>query len=356
MSKMNPFINVPRVCSSQEILGFSFRRASKVNPRIGRSALGKVHRVRVTEATRLDTASSIMCDQLKGIVKGFPSLDSVEPLYKEIADVIIGLDKMKEALGALDGNRQVIRDLSRDYIRRIGSAASANEAIGLRRAAYGRLSSIIKKASTRLDVLADARDKLRKIVSIDTDKPTVVVAGAPNVGKSSIVRIISSAKPEVADYPFTTRSLVIGHLFLGKIRIQVIDTPGLLDRPVSKRNPLELQAIAALRYLARMIIFIFDPSEICGYTLGTQVNVYNELRGLFKEIPFLIAINKIDILTREQIAKMKELVPGDNIMVETSALTREGVDRLISEIPKTLSLPQTRRTTLKHMPKSGVSA
>lgn len=353
---MNPFINVPRVSSSQEILDFSFRRASKVNPRIGRSALGKVHRVRVTEATRLDTASSIMYDQLKSIVKGFPSLDSVEPLYKEIADVVVGLDKMKEALGALDGNRQVIRDLSRDYIRRIRSATSANEAIGLRRAAYGRLSSIIKKAGARLEVLADARDKLRKIVSIDTDKPTVVVAGAPNVGKSSIVRMISSAKPEVADYPFTTKSLVIGHLSLGKRRIQVIDTPGLLDRPISERNPLELQAIAALRYLAKMIIFLFDPSEICGYTLETQVKVYNELKDLFKDIPFLIVINKIDILTGEQLAKVKELVPSNNIILETSAITREGVDKLTDEIPKTLSLPQARRTTLKHLPKSGDSA
>nr|MDO8098049.1 GTPase [Candidatus Njordarchaeota archaeon] len=353
---MNPFINVPRVSLSQEILDSSFRRASKVNPRIGRSALGKIHRMRVTEATRLDTASSIMCDQLKSIVKGFPSLDSIEPFYKEIADIVSGLDKMKEALGALDGYRQVIRDLSKDYNHRIRSATSVNEAIVLRRAAYGRLSSIIKKAGARLELLADARAKLRKIVSIDTNEPTVVVAGAPNVGKSSMVRMISSAKPEVADYPFTTRSLVIGHLSLGKRRIQVIDTPGLLDRPISERNRLELQAIVALRYLAKLIIFLFDPSEICGYTLGTQVNVYNELRDLFKEIPFIIAINKIDILKDEQLARAKELVSGNNILVETSAVTREGVDKLIDEIPKTLSLPQARRTTLKHEPKRGDSA
>jgi nucleolar GTP-binding protein len=350
---MNPFTKVPRVSTSQEILDISFGRASKVNPKTGKSTLGMIHRLKVVEAARLDTASSSIYDLLTGLVKGFPSLNSVEPFYKEIADVVIGLDKMKEALGAIDGYRQVVRDLNKEYARRIRSATSVNEVIGLRRAAYGRLSSIIKKADPRLKLLAVARDTLRKIISINTDEATVVVAGAPNVGKSSIVRMISSAKPEVADYPFTTRKLVIGHLSIGKQRIQVIDTPGLLDRPLSERNPLELQAIAALQYLAKMIIFLFDPSEICGYTLGTQVNVYNELRDLFKQVPFLLVINKIDILTGEQLFKSEELISAGKTIIETSTVTHQGIDKLIDEISKTLTLPKPRSAVLKHLPKGG---
>ena len=47
---------------------------------------------------------------------------------------------------------------------------------------------------------------------VELDTPTVVLVGAPNVGKSSIVRAISSGTPEINDYPFTTRGVTIGHI------------------------------------------------------------------------------------------------------------------------------------------------
>jgi nucleolar GTP-binding protein len=334
---MNPFAYLPRVPTSQEILDLSFRKASKVSPRISKRIIDRLFKAKIFESTKLQTASKVMLEQLTAIVKGFPSLDSIDPFYKEIADVIIGLDSLREAIGGIDGYRQVIRDVSRDYIRRTKSASTITQLKGLRRAAYGRLSSVIKKTSSRLELLGYARNKLRKIVSINTDEQTVVVSGAPNVGKSSLVRLISTAKPEIADYPFTTRNLILGHLIHGKKRIQVIDTPGLLDRPVSERNPLELQAIIALRYLARMIVFIYDPSEICGYSISTQVNVCKEIRELFKDIPYLIVVNKVDILTEEQLKKLREAIPNENAMIEISALTGKGIETLVESIFETLN-------------------
>lgn len=50
----------------------------------------------------------------------------------------------------------------------------------------------------------------------------VALVGAPNVGKSSLVRALSSGLPEVCDYPFTTRSVKMGHFFIGGVRHQVI--------------------------------------------------------------------------------------------------------------------------------------
>jgi nucleolar GTP-binding protein len=332
---MNPFTYLPRVPTSQEILDLSFRKASKVNPKISRRIIDRLFKAKTFESAKLETASRVMLEQLTSIVKGFPSLDSVDPFYKEIADVIIGLDRLKEAIGAIDGYRQVIKDVSRDYIRRAKSASTFTELKGFRKAAYGRLSSVVKKASNRLELLGDARNKLRKIVSINVNEPTVVISGAPNVGKSSLVRSISSAKPEIADYPFTTRNLILGHLTHGKKRIQIIDTPGLLDRPISERNPLELQAIIALRYLAKLIVFLYDPSEICGYSLSTQINVCREIRELFKEVPYLIVVNKIDILTEEQLSNLKQAIPNENTMIEISALTGKGIETLVNSIFET---------------------
>lgn len=45
--------------------------------------------------------------------------------------------------------------------------------------------------------------------------------GAPNVGKSSLVQLLSSGAPEVCDYPFTTRSIAMGHFFVAGRRHQV---------------------------------------------------------------------------------------------------------------------------------------
>lgn len=49
----------------------------------------------------------------------------------------------------------------------------------------------------------------------------VALVGAPNVGKSSLVQLLSSGAPEVCDYPFTTRSIAMGHFFVAGRRHQV---------------------------------------------------------------------------------------------------------------------------------------
>ena len=53
----------------------------------------------------------------------------------------------------------------------------------------------------------------------------VALVGAPNVGKSSLVALLSSGAPEVCDYPFTTRSIKMGHFFVSGRRHQVPDHP-----------------------------------------------------------------------------------------------------------------------------------
>ena len=58
----------------------------------------------------------------------------------------------------------------------------------------------------------------------------VALVGAPNVGKSSLVQVLSSGLPEVCDYPFTTRTIKMGHFYVEGRRHQITDTPGLLNR------------------------------------------------------------------------------------------------------------------------------
>jgi nucleolar GTP-binding protein len=113
---------------------------------------------------------------------------------------------------------------------------------------------------------------------IDPDLFTMVIASAPNVGKSSLVGCLSTAKSKAAEYPFTTKQIHVGHIFVRGDRVQVIDTPGLLDRPLDEMNKAELQAVLALRYLAKVVVLLVDPTHHSGFDLSIQMNIFNNIK------------------------------------------------------------------------------
>jgi nucleolar GTP-binding protein len=144
-----------------------------------------------------------------------------------------------------------------------------------------------------LHFLNEVRNILRRLPHVE-DAFTVVIAGYPNVGKSSFIRRVSSATPEVASYPFTTKDIIVGHRDLGRKRIQFVDTPGILDRPAEERNQIERQALSAMMNVADVVLFILDPSGHCGYPMEMQLNLLEEVKGMV-DVPFVVVANKSDI-------------------------------------------------------------
>ncbi len=321
-----PFSDVGYVPSAEELIDIAFGRASR---RVARVPKGPVEvRVRAKERDRVRIAGQVLVSKLRGIVKRFPDLDAIHPFYRELADVLVGVDELKKALGALNKAAIIIRRLQRVFLARLGRAATVSEAGRLRREAYGRMASVVRRIAGHLELLREAARQLAKLPSIDPEEPTVVVAGYTNVGKSSFVRAVSSAKPDVASYPFTTKSIVVGHRETPYGRIQIIDTPGLLDRPLSKRNRIELQAILALKHLARVMIFMVDPTNNCGFPLESQIRLYEEVRASFPEVPMIKVINKADIATPEEIEAAKAFLGRDAYVI--SALRGDGVKEVLS--------------------------
>ena len=86
---------------------------------------------------------------------------------------------------------------------------------------------------------------------------------------------VTRADVEVQPYAFTTKALYVGHTDYKYLRWQVIDTPGILDHPLEERNTIEMQAITALAHLRAAVLYIFDVSEQCGFTLKQQVQILN---------------------------------------------------------------------------------
>ena len=106
--------------------------------------------------------------------------------------------------------------------------------------------SQLKKCSGSLQRLKEVAKFIAGLPGIDLEEPIAIVSGPPNAGKSTFVSTVSSAKPEVATYPFTTKRGIVGHAEVEGRRVQVVDTPGLLDRPLEEMNEVERRAVAAL--------------------------------------------------------------------------------------------------------------
>jgi nucleolar GTP-binding protein len=307
------FEKIPTVPTSEELLDKSFRRAARAKH--GKRILDRESKLKAEESMLL-TAANILSDNLISTVRKFPSFDQMPPFYLELADILVGVEELKMNLASAQWAGNKIHEIARKYV---GIMRSAEDAKLVRKQAFGRIASIIESIDGNLRVLNDARNKLRKLPDI-SEAPAIVVAGYPNVGKSSFVALVSSARPEIAPYPFTTKGLAVGHFTREGIRYQVIDTPGLLDRPLEERNEIELQAISALKHVGKAILYIIDPSETCGYKLNEQMRLLEEIKKEFR-VPILVVANKIDISA-----------PAEGAEMSMSTLTGDGVKEVLERI------------------------
>lgn len=290
---------LPWIVTADELVDRAFRRATKGSPD-GRK--------------KIQRARDVITGELQRYVKGFPSFDQLHPFYREVLDAAVGIDGLRMALGAVDGARKKCRSVARTVLRRKRRREEVDVS-----AAFGRMASVLDDVDEQLLFLQNARRTISRIPDIDVDTPTVVLVGYPNVGKSSLLRRLSRAKPEVAPYPFTTTGLQLGHFTVEKgyveHAVQVVEAPGLFDRPASKKNRVERQAVAAIAHLADVIVFLFDPTSHCGYPLEDQEQLLEGIKQEM-ELPVIVVDGKAD------------LGGYDRPYLRVSAATGDGVERL----------------------------
>ena len=336
----NPFNEFYHIPNSQELLDIAFKRAMKSSAKVSKNAPILI-KAKKKETLRIKVAIKEIIDRILNIIKMVPIIAELPDFYKELASILVDIDELKLTLGKLNGILPILSQIEREYTKKLSQIEAPNEGDALRRSVFGRVSSIVRKQNVNLLYLNNIRGRLREIPSIDDSLPCIVVAGYPNVGKSSVVKEISTNKKiDVQEYPFTTKKLNLGHLIIkrrfDKISLQIMDTPGILDRPMAERNSIELQAVLALRLISDLILFIFDPTPACGYDINAQIELYHEIKeNLTKdgEIDMIIVFNKMDLASISEIDYLKKVLQlRDEDFFLTDALKGENLDSLKSYI------------------------
>lgn len=283
-------------------------------------------------------------ERLGQVIADFPRLDDIHPFYADLINILYDRDHYKLALGQLNTAKNLIEVLSRDYVRLMKYGDSLYRCKQLKRAAMGRMMTILKKQKAALSYLDEVRKHLGRLPALDPNTRTLLVTGYPNVGKSSFMNKVTRANVDVQPYAFTTKSLYVGHMDYRYLRWQVVDTPGLLDHPLEERNTIEMQAITALAHLQCCVLYFVDVSEQCGWTIAQQLALFESVRPLFANKQLLLVVNKIDQVKwedlkaedREAIEKCAEgsgaeLMKMSNVSEEgVSAVKNKACDKLLT--------------------------
>lgn len=271
-------------------------------------------------------------EKFNDIISGFPNINDVHPFHRDLMDTLYEKNHYKVSLAAVSRAKTLIEQVSRDYVRLLKFGQSLYQCKQLKRAALGRMATIVKKLKDPFVYLEQVRQHLGRLPLIDPNTRTLLICGYPNVGKSSFLKCVTKADVDVQPYAFTTKSLYVGHFDYKYLRFQAIDTPGILDRPTEEMNNIEMQSIYAIAHLRSCVLYFMDLSEQCGFSIEAQVKLFNSIKPLFANKSVMIVMNKSDIIKQEHLPEEKQellkslttSLPGVEIM-HTSCYEEENV-------------------------------
>ena len=156
----------------------------------------------------------------------------------------------------------------------------------------------------------------------------VGLVGFPNAGKSTLLSAVSSAKPKIANYPFTTMEPSLGIVpYRDSQSFVMADIPGIIEGASEGRG----LGLRFLRHIERNSLLLFMvPGDTDDIKHDYEV-LLNELRKFNPEMlekHRVLAVTKSDLLDDELIEMLKETLPDDLPVVFISAVTGKGIDEL----------------------------
>lgn len=336
------FKKITPIPNATEMVDIILTRTQRKTPTVIHPGY-KITRIRSFYMRKVKFTQQTVDEKLAAMLQEFPRLDDIHPFYSDLMNILYDRDHYKLALGQINTAKNLVSGISKDYLRLMKYGDSLYRCKQLKRAALGRMCTVIKKLKAALGYLEEVRKHISRLPALDPSTRTLLLTGYPNVGKSSFMNKITRAEVDVQPYAFTTKALFVGHMDHRYLRWQVVDTPGILDRPLEERNTIEMQAITALAHLQCAVLYFLDISEQCGYSLDQQIKLFLSIQPLFAHKQVILVANKIDVLPYDQLpahqrqlieetakAVGAELVPMSNVSEENiSRLKTLACDRLL---------------------------
>jgi len=325
----------PIPSSSQDLVDIVLSKTQRKTPTVIHRNY-EIARIRKFYLRKVKFTQQTIHERLTKILEEFPKMDDVHPFYSDLMNVLYDKDHYKVALGQISSVRHIVGVICRDYVRLLKYGDSMYRCKQVKRAALGRMATVLKKLGPTLSYLEQVRQHLSRLPAIDPNTRTLLICGFPNVGKSSFLNKVSRADVEVQPYAFTTKSLYVGHTEYNYMPWQVIDTPGILDHSLDERNVIEMQSITALAHLQATVLYFMDLSAQCGYSVEAQCSLFHNIQPLFAGKPLVIVFNKSDLCRRDQLAPQEKAMleqmlqnTGPNVQtIETSTLRDDAVGDL----------------------------
>ncbi len=163
----------------------------------------------------------------------------------------------------------------------------------------------------------------------------VALLGYPNAGKSTLLSVISAAKPKIADYPFTTIKPVLGVVQKDESSIVVADVPGIIENASQGAG----MGLDFLRHAerSRLLLHVIDASGLYGVDpLNAFHTINNELKSYkssMAEKEQWVVLSKIDVADSEIVDLLESEIKAEGFRVfKVSAVTHAGVSELVNAL------------------------
>lgn len=151
--------------------------------------------------------------------------------------------------------------------------------------------------------------------------------GLPNAGKSTLLSVLTSARPKIADYPFTTLEPNLGVMsFKGK-NLVLADIPGLIEGASHGKG----LGISFLRHIERcqLLIHVLEPADEIVKNYETVRNELQSYKSDLTNKKEIVVLNKIDLLTSAKLKKTLTLLKKIEVpVIAVSAATTKDLDQL----------------------------
>jgi GTP-binding protein len=233
--------------------------------------------------------------------------------------------KVPDGTVVLTPDGEVLADL-------VGAGTTFEIARGGRGGRGNRALANTRRKAPGFAELGEPGDQLDAVLELKS-VADVGLVGFPSAGKSSLISVMSAAKPKIADYPFTTLVPNLGVVQAGETTFVVADVPGLIPGAATGKG----LGLEFLRHIERtsVLLHVLDAAAI-----ETERDPLADLDAIEAELaayggledrPRLVALNKVDIPDGRDLADMvrPDLEARGLRVFEVSAVTRQGVKELV---------------------------